>query len=119
MQNERSYHLAPVAAAGPSLLSTWDTLIYLLPQGLSAMAVASDQLAKDIEDSVDQTQNLPSVEQLQAARALLTESVDIARKYLKPTPRRSRPIFWVRLSECWGSRLNRYTGRSFDSERRR
>lgn len=92
---EAAYHAALVSAGAPSLLSSWDTLVYLLPQGLTTISEASDKLAGEIEGSLQQTGNLPAVEDLRAAKAALAETLVTAHGVLDPLPRLSGPVFWV------------------------
>ncbi|KAL8425379.1 hypothetical protein Efla_003607 [Eimeria flavescens] len=89
-----TYHISLVAAGAASLLRTWDTLMFLLPQGIAAIAEASDSLASNIEGSLQSTGTLPPVDQLQTTKRLLSESLAAAQNVLEPMPKLTEPFFW-------------------------
>lgn len=92
---EATYHLSLVSTGVPYLLSSWEALIYLLPHGLTAIAQASETLGARIEESLQQRADLPPIQELQAARNILTRALATARSMLEPLQRVSGPIFWV------------------------
>ncbi|KAL8435957.1 hypothetical protein ACSSS7_002098 [Eimeria intestinalis] len=92
---ETTYHASLVAAGSSSLLTSWDTLLFLLPQGLAAIAEASDSLAEQIENSLQDTDDLPPIHQLQSTRRMLTDSLAAAQSVLEPIPKLSEPLFWT------------------------
>ncbi|KAL8454805.1 hypothetical protein Emed_000056 [Eimeria media] len=93
-EEELTYHASLVAAGSSSLLTSWDTLLFLLPQGLAAIAEASDSLAEQIESSLEDADELPPVDQLQSTRRRLTDSLAAAQDVLEPIPKLSEPLFW-------------------------
>ncbi|KAL8455240.1 hypothetical protein Emag_000943 [Eimeria magna] len=95
-EEETTYHASLVAAGSSSLLTSWDTLLFLLSQGLAAIAEASDSLAEQIESSLQDADDLPPVDQLQSTKRMLTDSLAAAQDVLEPIPKLSEPLFWVR-----------------------
>ncbi|XP_026189647.1 uncharacterized protein LOC34621828 [Cyclospora cayetanensis] len=92
-----SYHLSLVAGGSASLLSSWETLGNLLPEGLTMITSASEQLAGEIEDVLARTGTFVSAEQLQQAKVAVYETLAQAHSALEPLPRISEPLFWALL----------------------
>ena len=95
---EATHHLSPVSVAAPSLLSSWETAIHLLPSTFFAIAESSEQLAAEIEASLQQTNDLLHVKDLQWAKETLGQALDSAQPTVKKIPKLGTPLFWVRTA---------------------
>ena len=103
LERGETYHVSAVSAGIPFLLTSWETLVYLLPQGLTAIAKASEELAAKLEESLQQRGDLPPIADLKASQNALSGALESASKVLEPLPRRTRPVFWV-SGRCGGAK---------------
>ncbi|CDJ31863.1 uncharacterized protein EMH_0010480 [Eimeria mitis] len=94
---ELTFHIAPVSVAAPSLLSSFDTAVHLLPSTFFAIAEASEQLAAEIETSVRQADGLAAVRDLQTAKEALSQTLRSAHPAVDKIPKLSTPLFWVSI----------------------
>lgn len=100
---QASYHIAPLGTATASLLSSWETAVHLLPHSLLSIAEASDRLAVDMENNVQQTNNLPSSTELHKAKVALKDTLDTAHRTVGKLSKLSGPLYWVRIADVTGS----------------
>ncbi|CDJ64828.1 hypothetical protein, conserved [Eimeria necatrix] len=91
---QASYHISPLGTATASLLSSWETAVHLLPHSLLSIAEASDRLAVDMENNVQQTNNLPSSTELHKAKVALKDTLDTAHRTVGKLSKLSGPLYW-------------------------
>lgn len=87
-----------MSVASPSLLSAWETTIHLLPSTFFAIAEASEHLAAEIEASMQQTDGLLAIKDMQKAKDVLTQTLKAAHPTVEKIPKIGTPLFWVRTA---------------------